>query len=150
MGTNRSRYGWPALMRIATAREYLGGMSLAQFKALVAPHLEARSVGNETRYTRQSLDGWIDAGADEHAAQDDLDYQPKAVGSKGAADVAPPAILKRLGLVPEEDVAELLGISVKSLKNRPRSDLPEFVKAGRRRLFKLASLQKYLEARTIR
>jgi hypothetical protein len=49
----------------------------------------------------------------------------------------------------EEDLAALLGMTVKSLKNRPRSDLPEFVKAGRRRLFKEASVRAHLEARMV-
>jgi hypothetical protein len=46
-------------------------------------------------------------------------------------------------------LAALLGMTVKSLKNRPRSDLPEFVKAGRRRLFKEASVRAHLEARMV-
>lgn len=58
-------------------------------------------------------------------------------------------LLKQFGLVAEEDVAKLLGVSVKTLKNRRRDDLPEFVKAGRRRLFKEASLKAYLDARTV-
>lgn len=53
---------WPYLMRLSTARAYLDGMSLARFAALVAPHLETRIVGDEVRYTRHSLDAWIDAG----------------------------------------------------------------------------------------
>lgn len=60
----------------------------------------------------------------------------------------PKNLLERLGLIPEEDFAALLGVSVKTLKNRPRSDLPEFVKAGRRRLFKEQSVRDYLDART--
>lgn len=59
------------------------------------------------------------------------------------------ALMERLGLVPEEDFAALLGVTVKTLKNRPRSDLPEFVKAGRRRLFKEQSVRDYLERRTV-
>jgi hypothetical protein len=58
-------------------------------------------------------------------------------------------LLKQFGLVAEEDVAKLLGVSVKTLKNRRRDDLPEFVKAGRRRLFKEESLKAYLDARTV-
>ena len=49
-------------------------------------------------------------------------------------------LMQRLGLIPEEDFAALLGVAVKTLKNRPRSDLPEFVKAGRRRLYYKASV----------
>lgn len=54
-------------------------------------------------------------------------------------------LLERFGLVAEEDVATLLGLSVKTLKNRPRSDLPAFVKSGRRRLFVEKSVREYLE-----
>jgi DNA-binding Lrp family transcriptional regulator len=42
-------------------------------------------------------------------------------------------LLERFGLITEEDLAALLGISVPTLKNRLRSDLPDFVKAGRSR-----------------
>ena len=59
------------------------------------------------------------------------------------------SLLDRLGLIPEEDFAALLGVSVKTLKNRPRTDLPDYVKAGRRRLFKEASVREYLDARTV-
>lgn len=58
-------------------------------------------------------------------------------------------LLKQFGLVAEEDVAKLLGVSVKTLKNRRRDDLPEFVKAGRRRLFKEDSVKAYLDARVV-
>jgi excisionase family DNA binding protein len=59
-------------------------------------------------------------------------------------------LLKRFGMLTEEDVAKLLGITVKTLKNRPRADIPEFVKAGRRRLFKEEAVRDYLEAHTVR
>jgi hypothetical protein len=58
-------------------------------------------------------------------------------------------LLKQFGLVAEEDVARLLGVSVKTLKNRRREDLPAFVKAGRRRLFKEDSVKAYLDARIV-
>lgn len=58
-------------------------------------------------------------------------------------------LLKQFGFVAEEDVAKLLGVSVKTLKNRRREDLPTFVKAGRRRLFKADSVQAYLDARIV-
>jgi len=58
-------------------------------------------------------------------------------------------LLKQFGLVAEEDVAKLLGVSVKTLKNRRREDLPAFVKAGRRRLFKEDSVKAYLDARIV-
>lgn len=47
-----------------------------------------------------------------------------------------PEILKRFGLITEEDLASLLGITVPSLRNRARDNLPAFTKVGRRRLFK--------------
>ena len=62
---------------------------------------------------------------------------------------SPQNLLKHFGLVPEKDFAKLLGVSVKTLKNRPRDQLPEFVKAGRRRLFKEASVRAFLEAHTV-
>lgn len=58
-------------------------------------------------------------------------------------------LLERFGLIPEEDFAKLLGVSVRTLQNRPRSNLPAFVKAGRRRLYKEESVRAYLEARVI-
>jgi hypothetical protein len=58
-------------------------------------------------------------------------------------------LLERFGLITEEDLAALLGCSVKTLKNRSRSQLPAFVKAGRRRLFREESVRAYLEARTV-
>lgn len=58
-------------------------------------------------------------------------------------------ILKRFGLITEEDLAALLGITVPSLRNRPRDNLPAFTKVGRRRLFKDDAVRAYLEARTI-
>jgi hypothetical protein len=54
-------------------------------------------------------------------------------------------LLQRFGLVSEENLAKLLGLSVKTLKNRAHSDLPEFVKAGRRRLFKEDSVRRFLD-----
>lgn len=58
-------------------------------------------------------------------------------------------LLEQFGLIPEEDLAEMIGVKVKTLKNRPHSELPEFVKAGRRRLFKAASVRSYLERCTV-
>jgi hypothetical protein len=58
-------------------------------------------------------------------------------------------LLERFGLVAEEDLATLLGVSVKTLKNRPRAELPAYVKAGRRRLFKADAVKEYLEAHTV-
>jgi hypothetical protein len=53
---------WPALMKPSTARDYLDGMAANKFVAVVVPHLEARFVGGELRYTRKSIDDWIDDG----------------------------------------------------------------------------------------
>jgi hypothetical protein len=56
--------------------------------------------------------------------------------------------LKEFGLVPEEDFAAMLGVSVKTLKNRPRDQLPEFAKVGHRRLFKVESVREYFDRHT--
>ena len=58
--------------------------------------------------------------------------------------------LDKFGLVPEEDFAAMLGVSVKTLKNRPRDQLPEFSKVGHRRLFKADSVREYFERTTVR
>ena len=58
-------------------------------------------------------------------------------------------LLKRFGLITEEDLAALLGLTVRSLRNRRSADLPAFVKAGRRRLYKEDSVREYLAARTV-
>jgi hypothetical protein len=49
-------------MKPTTARDYLDGMAADKFAVIVVPHLEARSVGGELRYTRKSIDDWIDRG----------------------------------------------------------------------------------------
>jgi hypothetical protein len=59
--TRRHR-DWPALMRESTARDYLDGLSAVEFRATVAPFLVRKMVGGEVRYTRESLDDWIDRG----------------------------------------------------------------------------------------
>ena len=46
---------WPALMKPTTARDYLDGVAANKFATVVAPHLEARFVGGELRYTRKSI-----------------------------------------------------------------------------------------------
>lgn len=61
----------------------------------------------------------------------------------------PSELLKHFGLITEEDLAALLGITVPSLRNRARDNLPAFTKVGRRRLFKDDAVRAYLEARTI-
>jgi len=57
-------------------------------------------------------------------------------------------LLDRFGLMTEQDVARLLGISVKTLKNRAHADLPTFTKTGRQRLFYADSVAAYLKARS--
>jgi hypothetical protein len=57
--------------------------------------------------------------------------------------VDPQQLLERFGLVTEEDFAAMLGVTRGTLKNRPYSQLPEFVKVGRRRLFKETSVREY-------
>jgi hypothetical protein len=71
----KRHYDWPALMKTATARDYLDGMAANMFTAIVVPHLEARLVGGELRYTRKSLDDWIDRGDRAGEAQ-----TPEALG----------------------------------------------------------------------
>lgn len=58
--------------------------------------------------------------------------------------------LKEFGLVPEEDFAAMLGVTVKTLKNRPRDQLPEFAKVGHRRLFKADSVREYIARHTVK
>jgi hypothetical protein len=53
-------------------------------------------------------------------------------------------LLERFGLVSEQQVADLLGVTVKSLKNRPADRLPAYFKSGRRRLFIEASVRDFL------
>lgn len=62
----------------------------------------------------------------------------------GMMSADPSELLDRFGLITEEHVAALIGISVQGLRNRPRSKLSEFVKTGRRKLFKEASVRELL------
>lgn len=62
----------------------------------------------------------------------------------------PRDMLEKFGLVAEEDLAAMLGVSVKTLKNRPISELPTFAKVGRRRLFKADSVREYIARHTVR
>jgi hypothetical protein len=50
----------PALMKPTTARDYLDGIAADKFVAIVVPHLEVRSVAGKLRYTRKSIDDWIE------------------------------------------------------------------------------------------
>lgn len=58
-------------------------------------------------------------------------------------------VLKRMGYVSEKDVAELLGITVPSLRNRPRSKLPPFRKDGRIKLFKEEDVRDFIESKPV-
>jgi hypothetical protein len=53
-------------------------------------------------------------------------------------------LLETFNLVSEGDLATLLGVSVKTLRNRALVDLPEFTTAGRERLFYKQSVTLFL------
>jgi hypothetical protein len=53
-------------------------------------------------------------------------------------------LLDRFGLVSEQEVAALLGITVKALKNRPLDRKPAYFQSGRRRLFIEESVREFL------
>lgn len=59
------------------------------------------------------------------------------------------ARLAAYGLVPEEELAILLGVTVKTLRNRPASDLPEAVQARgfRGRLFRREDVEAFLTSK---
>jgi phage terminase Nu1 subunit (DNA packaging protein) len=54
-------------------------------------------------------------------------------------------LLDHFDLVTEEQLATILGISVRTLKNRPHAGLPRFTKRGRRRLFQGESVREWLQ-----
>jgi len=56
--------------------------------------------------------------------------------------------LQRFGLVSEQEVANLLGITVESLRNRPLDRMPAFFKSGRRRLFREEAVREFIERNT--
>src|SRR5436190_24047259 len=55
-------------------------------------------------------------------------------------------LLATFDLITEEQLAMLLGVEVKTLKNRDQRDLPAFSKVGNKRLFFKADVVKYLRA----
>lgn len=59
-------------------------------------------------------------------------------------------LLKHFGYVSEEQLATLLGVTRKTLQNRPADKLPEFVKRGRRRLFPEESVREFLRPKSER
>lgn len=56
--------------------------------------------------------------------------------------------LQRFGLVSEQDVAILLGVTVESLRNRPLDRMPAFFKSGRRRLFREEAVREFIDRNT--
>lgn len=53
-------------------------------------------------------------------------------------------LLKHFDKITVEQLAKLLGVTVKTLKNRPSADLPAFKKVGRRWLFDGESVRDFL------
>jgi len=53
-------------------------------------------------------------------------------------------LLATFDLITEEQLAMLLDVEVKTLKNRDQRDLPAFSKVGNKRLFFKADVVKYL------
>lgn len=54
------------------------------------------------------------------------------------------ALLEQFGVMTEEHLASLLGVEVKTLKNRSEKDLPPFSKTGGKRLFFKEDVLAYL------
>jgi hypothetical protein len=55
-------------------------------------------------------------------------------------------LLDRFGLISEDDLALMLGISIKTLKNKPITDLPEHTLIGRKRFYYVKSIEMKLRA----
>jgi hypothetical protein len=53
-------------------------------------------------------------------------------------------LLDKFDVITEEELAVLLDVTVKTLKNRDQLDLPAFSKVGNKRLFFKADVVKYL------
>jgi len=53
----------------------------------------------------------------------------------------PQQLLERIGLISEAALAAMIGVGIKSLRNRPRTELPDFVKVGHLRLNKEESVR---------
>jgi phage terminase Nu1 subunit (DNA packaging protein) len=56
-------------------------------------------------------------------------------------------LLDKFDMITEEELAVLLDVTVKTLKNRDQRDLPSFSKVGNKRLFFKADVIKYLRRR---
>lgn len=72
--------------------------------------------------------------------------------AKAAAAERRRALLAEYGLVPEEDLAVLLDVKKKTLRNRPASELPEqvHVPGFHGRLFKRDSVMEFLHSKRVR
>jgi hypothetical protein len=77
----------------------------------------------------------------------DLPQPPTAVAAASPVAEQRRAMLAEFGLMTEQDLAALLGLTVKTLLNRPFADLPEFTTAGRERLYFKASVVTFLRGR---
>ncbi len=53
-------------------------------------------------------------------------------------------LLERFGLMTEQALAAIRGVTVHTIRCTPHDELPEFVKWGRRRLFKESSFREKL------
>ena len=58
-------------------------------------------------------------------------------------------LLAEFDLLTEENVARLLNIDVKTLKNRPRTQQPSFSKVGRARLYSKQAVLDFLAATAV-
>jgi hypothetical protein len=57
-------------------------------------------------------------------------------------------LLDKFDMITEEELALLLDVTVKTLKNRDQRELPAFSKVGNKRLFFKADVIKFLRGRT--
>jgi hypothetical protein len=61
-------------------------------------------------------------------------------------DLSRRELLDAFGVITEEDLAQLLGLNVRTLRNRPHTELPPFVRPRRGvRLFKKADVAAWME-----
>jgi hypothetical protein len=58
------------------------------------------------------------------------------------------ALLQEFDMMTEDQLAALFGVEIKTLKNRPPSELPPFTKTGGQRLFFKEGVRDYLRKRT--
>lgn len=59
--------------------------------------------------------------------------------------------LKQFGLVPRADFAAMLGVSEKTLQNRPKDQLPgEVVRIGNATFYKADAVREFLDRHTVR